>query len=474
MANERKEWLKCRQSFPYFVHNYCQLYDATQASWVPFKLWPDQIQVATDLVNYRLNVILKARQLGMTWLVLCYELWRALFHPIFTGLVFSRRETEAIYLMSKQRLRGIYMRLPEWMHVKRVIEDSKLQWQFSNGSVIYGFPTSAGDSYTASFAMVDEADLVPDLDYLMNAVKPTIDGGGGMCLLSRSEKDTPQSTFKRMYRAAKLGQSDWHSIFLPWYSRPERDQKWYEAQKLDSIARTGGLDDLYEQYPATDVEALKAKELQKRFPARWLDQCYVPMEPLDDEGPFYYHGLRLYRIPKFYETFVISCDPAEGNPTSDDSAAHVFDFETGEECAVLQGKIEPKQFAEYLSELSHYYNDSPILPERNNHGHAVILELQNLDQNIVAGQDVRPGWATSQKSKAQMYVHAANAFRDKQTIIHDEQSYLQLSSIGGDKLEAPEDEMDDMAVSYGLGMTAIQLVGVRAEYGDNPTSGHRG
>lgn len=474
MDEKRQEWLKCRQSFPYFVHNYCQLYDATSGGWIPFHLWPDQMQVAEDLVSYRLTVILKARQLGMTWLVLCYELWRALFHPIFTGLVFSRRETEAIYLMSKQRLRGIYMRLPDWMKVRKIVEDSKLQWQLSNGSVIYGFPTSAGDSYTASFAMVDEADLVPDLDYLMNAVKPTIDGGGGMCLLSRVEKDTPQSTFKRMYKAAKKGESDWHSVFLPWYSRPERDQTWYEAQKNDSLARTGGLDDLYEQYPATDTEALKAKELEKRFPARWLEQCYFPMDPIDDAGPFYYHGLRVYREPKFYESFVISADPAEGNPTSDDSAAHVFEETTGEECAVLQGKIEPKQFAEYLDELSRYYNDAPILPERNNHGHAVILQLDNLDQNVVPGPDDKPGWATSQKSKAQMYVYAANAFRDGNTIIHDETSFLQLASIGGDKLEAPEGEHDDVAVSYGLGMTAIQVVGVRAEYGDSPTANYRG
>lgn len=474
MGKERQEWLKCRQSFAYFVHHYCQLYDATLGGWIPFRLWPDQVGVAQDLVEYRLNIILKARQLGMTWLVLCYELWRALFHPIFTGLVFSRRETEAIYLMGKQRLRGIYQRLPDWMKAERVVVDSTLQWQLSNGSVIYGFPTTAGDSYTASYALVDEADLVPDLDHLMTAVKPTIDGGGGMCLLSRSEKKTPQSTFKKMYKAAKLGQSDWHSVFLPWYSRPERDQAWYEAQKNDSLSRTGGLDDLYEQYPATDVEALKAAELEKRFPARWLDKCYQPMEPLEDEEPFYYHGLRIYVVPNNYRSYVISADPAEGNPTSDDSAAHVFDELTGEECAVLQGKIEPKQFAEYLSELSIFYNDAPILPERNNHGHAVILELDHLDQNVVSGADDRPGWATSQKSKAQMYVYAANAFRDGNAIIHDETSYLQLSSIGGDKLEAPEGEFDDVAVSYGLGMTAIQLVGVIAEEGESPTSGHRG
>lgn len=413
----------------------------------------------------------------MTWLVLCYELWRALFHPIFTGLVFSRRETEVVYLMGEQRLRGIYKRLPDWMRARKVTVDSTLIWQLSNGSVIYGFPTSAGDSYTATYAMVDEADLVPDLDRLMTAVKPTIDGGGGMCLLSRSEKSEPQSTFKRMYKAARLGQSPWKPIFLPWWARPGRDDAWYEEQRLDSLARTTALDDLYEQYPATEEEALKAAELNKRLPPKWLKQCYDPKEPIENNSvPFFHYGLRVYREPKFYEEFVISADPAEGNPSSDDSVAHVLELRTGEECAVLQGKIEPSDFAGFLDELSKYYNDAAILPERNNHGHAVILALEEVyNQSVMpSNQDDRPGWATSQKSKALMYTYCADALRDRTTVIHDEITYLQLASIGGDKLEAPEGEFDDVATSFALGCTAIQIGGVTAEMGSSPTSGYRG
>jgi len=56
--------------------------------------------------------------------------------------------------------------------------DAARTWALANGSVARAFPTNAGDSYTATLAIVDEADLVPDLDRLMRSVKPTIDAGG--------------------------------------------------------------------------------------------------------------------------------------------------------------------------------------------------------------------------------------------------------------------------------------------------------
>jgi hypothetical protein len=105
-------------------------------------------------------------------------------------------------------------------------------------------PTTAGDSYTATLAVVDEADLCPDLDRLMRAVKPTIDAGGRMVLLSRSDKSKPQSPFKRIYTAARQSQNGWVPVFLPWDARPDRDATWYEAQRRDVLARTGSLDDL--------------------------------------------------------------------------------------------------------------------------------------------------------------------------------------------------------------------------------------
>jgi hypothetical protein len=432
------------------------IYDATLGDWIPFHLWPLQMVVLDMLVKNPLNVILKARQLGQTWLVLCYILWRMIFKPVFTALVFSRRENEAIYLLGAQRLRGIYRRLPKWMRVRQVVADASHEWALSNGSIAYGFPTTAGDSYTASMAFVDEADLVPDLEALMNAVKPTIDGGGSMCLLSRSDKTTPNSLFKNTYRAAKEGRSPWKAIFLPWYARPERDQAWYEMQKQDIFARTGGFDDLYQQYPATDEEALAPPQLDRRIPFQWIMKCYHELPALIDTGynlPF----MQMFVKPQDWHQYVIGADTAEGNPTSDLSVANVIDRANMEEVCVLAGKTEPKVFAGYLHSLSKIFRGAPILVERNNHGHAVLLaltEVFNYDNRLLRGEDNRPGWQTTAKSKDLMYSNGADVLREGKAIIHSATTKTQLSLIEGSTLKAPEGEMDDYAIAYMLALNS--------------------
>ncbi len=450
-----QEWLTCSESPIYFIHKYCYVYDAQEGGWIPFSLWPAQAKTLQELFNNPLVIILKARQLGMTWLVLGFTLWLMLFRSSATVLLFSRRDDEAVHLLSF-RLKGMYGRLPEWMKCKSILVDNDHEFRMSNGSMALAFPTSAGDSYTATLAIVDEADLVPDLNRLMRAVKPTIDGGGRMILLSRADKSSPQSEFKAIYRAAKQGLSPWYSIFLPWWVRPERDQEWYKAQESDVLSRTGSLDDLHEQYPATDVEALAARTLDKRLPGQWLAQCYQEYWPL--ENALGIPGLEVFQEPVPGRRYVIGADPAEGNPTSDDSALEVLDLDTGEEVAALAGKFEPSTFASYIDQIGKMFNSAGVLPERNNHGHAVILWLKdNSELQVMDGLDDKAGWMTNSKSKAMMYATAADAFRDKETMVHSFATYTQLASIEGGTLSAPEGEHDDRATAYVLAIQAMRM-----------------
>src|SRR5262249_40751545 len=159
--------------------------------------------------------------------------------------------------------------------------------------------------------IVDEADLVPDLDRLMRAVKPTIDGGGQMILLSRVDKSRPLSPFKRIYQGAREKQAEGAPVFLPWHARPDPDAAWYEAQKADILHRTGSLDDLQEQYPATDAEALTARSLSKRIAPDWLNQCYQERRPLTalPAGSPAVPGLEVYVLPVEGRSYVIGADP---------------------------------------------------------------------------------------------------------------------------------------------------------------------
>ena len=454
----RGEWLRCHHSVAYFIHNYGQIYDAVSARWTPFRLWTAQYRVLQLLTVNRLMVILKARQLGLTWLLLGYILWRMKFYPAQTALLFSRREDEAVYLLRK-RLRVMDQQLPEWLREEKPLSDSQHEWQMQNGSIAYAFPTTAGDSYTASLVLVDEADLVPDLAMLMNAVKPTIDAGGQMVLLSRANKDEPQSPFKRYYRAAKAGENDWKDVFLPWWERSDRTQEWYEQQKIDILTRTGSLDDLWQQYPATDAEALAPPTMSKRIPAQWLEECYIEAKGLKLADAPALPGMRIYREPLPQSRYVMGVDPAEGNPTSDDSCVEVLDEITGEEIAIVSGKFQPTAFAGYVRDLARYFNRARVLVERNNHGHTVIAWLKENapELTLLRGQDGAVGWQTTGKSKAQEYTIAAEVFRDATATIHTFETFMQLASIDGSTLKAPKKEFDDKAVAFVLALQAIHM-----------------
>jgi hypothetical protein len=438
------------------MHHFCQIYDAAIGVWEPFHLWPAQRNVLATIHKNKLSIILKARQLGMSWLCIGYALWQMIFRPAATVLVFSRRDVEALYLLSTDRLRGMYYRLPEWMKSgHEFMIDSGHECSMQNGSSARAFPTSAGDSYTASLAIVDEADLVPDLNQLMRAVKPTIDNGGKMILLSRADKSTPNSEFKNIYRAAHADRTGWTPIFLPWSVHPGRDQVWYDAQKRDIESRTGALDDLHELYPNSDTEALAPRSLDKRISPLWIEACFEEMEPLFVANAPALPGLEIYATPPTeFTRYVLGADPAEGNPASDDSALTVLDFATGEEVATLAGKFEPGTFGSYIAEVSAYFNDAPAMIERNNHGHAVIQWVREnaLSVQLLNGHDGKAGWMSSSLGKALLYTECADHFRQSaqsgSKILHSFASYTQLASIEGATLRAPKEQHDDRADSY--------------------------
>jgi hypothetical protein len=460
-----------------------------QSDWIQFRLWPSQVQVLDDIHHNQLTVILKARQLGISWLSLGYALWTMLYRPIAAVTIFSRRETEAMYMMGPERLRGMFDNLPLWMLAGHdTLIDSGHEWTLSTRSSAKAFPTSAGDGYVSTLAIVDEADLSPDLNKLMRSVKPTIDNGGKLVLLSRVNKSEPESEFKSIYKGAKAEENGWHPIFLPWMAHPGRDKEWYERQRRDVLSRTGSLDDLYEQYPETDSQALASRTLDKRIPPMWLEACFQQLPPLHVPGSPSLPNLVLFSAPRPGARYVIGADPAEGNPTSDDSSMTVMDVTTGNEVASMAGKYEPAVFASYIAQVSAFYNHAPAMVERNNHGHSVIqwLEEHGRRVRLLLGHDaethktdkktrskrkkMKAGWLSSTLGKTLLYTSCTEFFRtnanydtpgkEGNKVLHNFSTYTQLGSIEASSLEAPRGQHDDKADSFALAVVGrIQLLG---------------
>lgn len=456
------EWDRCADDVKYFILNYVNIYDTPTKTWIPFDLWAAQVDALSKIHLNKLLVILKARQVGLSWLVLAYILWLMIFHPIQTILIFSKRDDEAVYLLGMERLRGMYKLLPDWMKNNEVIIDNDHTWQLSSGSIVRAFPTTAGDSYTATFVLVDEADLVPKLKRLLASVKPTIDAGGKLILLSRSDKEKPASQFKQIYRQAKTGKNDYMHIFLPWWVHPGRTAEWYAREREASYADTGSYDHIEGQYPATDSEALSASTLAKRIPKHWLERCYVEIDaiPIDDLpiGVADIPGVKIWKLPEKGRRYVAAMDCAEGLPTSDDSSTDVVDADTGEQVAHFHGKIAPEFHAAYTDRLCQFFNRAAILCENNNHGWSGILWLKDNGKcKVLKGHDKKDGWSSTTKGKALMYDKVATLAKELGFILHHWETHLQLQSIEKSSLRAPENEHDDLADSFTLATVAMTM-----------------
>jgi hypothetical protein len=458
-------WLACAQSPAFFIDQCCQVYDPLAGGWVPFRLWPSQRTVVDLLAANRLCVVLKARQLGISWLTVGYALWHMLCQPAAAVLFFSKRDDEAAHLLNF-RLRGMYDRLPPPLKAAAVLRDNAHEFRLSNGSAALAFPTTGGRSYTASLAVVDEADHVggaagEDLDALLNAVKPTIDAGGRLILVSTVDKARPASAFKRIYRAAGKGENSFAPVFLPWRAHPGRSDAWYAEQMADIRARTGGLDDLYQEYPATEAEALAPRAVDKVIPAEWLARCYTPLVAGKVRAPVAAGPVIVHSRPKPGRWYVVAADPAEGNPQSDESAAVVLDVVTGEQIATLGERADPATFARHLDALAQWCNGAPVLVERNNHGHAVLLWLRERGRSeLLRGLDGEPGWPTTGASKPLAFDEAVEQIRDGGLRLHDETTFYQLASIDGVTLKAPLGQRDDRAMACVLALAALKWCGL--------------
>jgi hypothetical protein len=319
---------------------------------------------------------------------------------------------------------------------------------------------------------------------MLSAIKPTVDAGGRLILLSTVDKGQPESPFKRIYRAARAGGNSFRPIFLPWNAAPWRTPAWYAEQRQTILTSTGSEDDLWQEYPSDESQALAPRQLDKRIPSAWLTQCFAEVRPIDPAGnyaPAYrlpaIPGLVVYARPLPGRTYVIGGDPAEGNPTSDDSALAVLDAASGEEVATLAGKLEPTVFAGYIGQLAEWYNGAGVLVERNNHGHAVLagLDALGLSGSLLSGHDGKAGWMSSTLGKVKLYDACADAVKHREVVIHHPATFNQLASIDGSTLRAPDGQHDDKADAFALACAArLQLSAATADDYYEPALGASG
>lgn len=224
-----------------------------ESALAPFDLWPAQRATLDAMIRERLIVFLKARQLGISWLVCGFVLHACTLTPGQPWLLFSQGQLEANELT--RRISLMYHAHADRDALPQLTRDNTQDLQWANGSRVLSLPATrrAGRSFTAAGVVLDEWAFMLWGREVLAAVKPTIDAGGKLFIISSA--DGQGSAYHQFWQSAESGQSGYTPIFLPWDARPDRGPGWRD-QKLAESA--GDTTTVKREYPANALEAFAA------------------------------------------------------------------------------------------------------------------------------------------------------------------------------------------------------------------------
>ena len=355
-----KEIVKCGKTPDYFINTYAKI-THPQKGLIPFHLYDFQKELLNSFQDYRFNVILKARQLGISTISAAYVAWLMMFHREKNVLVIATKFSTAANLVKK--VKAIIKNLPEWLRISNVDIDNRTSFVLSNGSQIKASSTSgdAGRSEALSLLVIDEAAHVDGLEDLWMGLYPTLSTGGRCIALS-----TPNGVgnwFHKIYTEAESSTNDFHPTILPWHVHPDRDQSWF-AKETKNMSRREIAQELECNFNMSGETVFAAEDLEKYLNAT--------REPKYRTG--FDRNLWIWESYQQGEDYFVSADVASDG--QDYSTALVFKTKTMEVVAEYRGKCTPDLFSKVLYDIGVEYGNALMVVENNTVGFAVLDKLR--------------------------------------------------------------------------------------------------
>jgi hypothetical protein len=117
--------------------------------------------------------------------------------------------------------------------------------------------------------------------------------------------------------------------------------------------------------------------------------------------------------------YIIAADPAGGGAAGDYACAQVIDRAMGVQCAEWHGHFAPREFANNIIALTRRYPRALVVVERNNHGHAVLTNLRHQNcANIYKDARQNDGWLTSAVTRPHMIENVAAIAYETPQLFH--------------------------------------------------------
>lgn len=373
------------------------------------------------------NIVLKARQMGLTTWVAARFFLRTITRPGTLTLQVAHTQQAA------EEIFRIVHRFYQWL--KADLRDGPLKTSRANARQLV-FPAldsqyrvesasdrNAGRGMTAQNLHCSElarwpghpaetlaglrATLAPNAELVLES---TPEGVGG-CFYDEWER-APETGLVRH--------------FFPWWKEEQYvaqavDPATYSAEEQALVERAGltpeqigyrrqlraNFGELARQEFAEDAETCFSMSGDCYFEAEALEtrlkQLRAPVETRHN-GDL---EIWLHRVPG--RKYVVAVDPAGGGTAGDYSAMEVVDLETGAQCAEFAAHVAGLELARKAAELALEYNHAWLVVERNNHGCGVLAYLDSdCHYDRVFEQGGQAGWLTSKLTRPRALANLAS------------------------------------------------------------------
>ena len=382
-------------------------------------LLANRVQRAFEATRRQKNIVLKARQMGITtWIAGRFFLKTITAPGTLTVLCAHTREASEGLFAIVQRL---------WLNLDDGLRKGPLKLSRSSANrmvfqtldsefrIISAGEENAGRGLTIQNLHLSEIGRWPgDAQATLAGLRAALSPGGEMTLES-----TPCGASGAFYQewthAAETGLVQ---HFYPWWlesayiAPPALELTPCElelaARHNLSAEQIGFRRELERSFRGLRAQEY-AEDAESCFKAS--GDCCLPAEAIERRlgelrQPFATRrggALHVWLPPMPSKKYLLGVDTAGGGPDGDYAAIQILERDSGLQCAELQERLAPLALARVAAQLAREYNQATIAVERNNHGSAVLAYLDSSEHyERVYARDGAAGWLTTAGNKPAM------------------------------------------------------------------------
>ena len=425
-------------------------------------------------------LVVKPRQIGYTTVCKLIVQHRAYFSQAASKhAIISLRDDSAASLLA-DNARWVKDLAPLGRSAK--VTRAKITWDHNGSSISTYSARSHGGirGQDPATVLISEAAYAQDLSKLLAEVEGSI--GFNDLLILESTIVSPGDTFAKLVRDP----GEYHLISVWWhehsaYALPDSEcqefvpsdeertlmardrltvnQMAWRRKKIGALA--GDVDLFRKEFPGC-MEDLFLRSSGTHFPAELLAPIkQTPRTPslIGQAGTEWWHPAHKGVKGQREGSFAMGVDPAAGEG-GDYSAVWVVDQMRTPVYSWRSNRTSMTGLAEAIVQIGAMFNQPLTLVEENNHGHAVLLALQNFGYWNLWGSRGKQ-WSTTAKSKLELAALLRDALHSGLISELYSETWLEVRSLRTKDGLAPSHPVgghDDLAWSLALALRAIKDV----------------